>query len=141
MQNIIVAYDFSAHSDKALAIAVTIARQFKAKLWLIHVADPEPGFIGYKVGPLSVREQVAYELRDEHKKLHEIAEKYSDQSVEITPIFVQGPIIDTIFDQAEKVDADLIVAGHKGKSKLESALIGSVSRQLVERLRTPILIC
>ena len=45
INTILVAYDFSVHSDRALESAITIAKKFDAKIWLIHVAEPEPDFV------------------------------------------------------------------------------------------------
>ena len=40
IKSILVPLDFSIASRKALAYAVTFARQFKAKLTLLHVVEP-----------------------------------------------------------------------------------------------------
>ena len=62
MKNIVAAIDFSERSEAVLRIASDHARAFEAHLWLVHVAAPEPGFVGYDGGPQSVRDNVAFGL-------------------------------------------------------------------------------
>lgn len=141
LKSILVAYDFSDYSDKALECAIMLAKVFEARIWLIHVADPEPDFVGFGAGPDAVRKNVANELKDDHRRLQLIAEGIEDNDIQITPISIQGSIVETINAQAQKLDADLIVIGHKGKNKLETALIGSVSKQIISSTSRSVLVC
>lgn len=46
----------------------------------------------------------------------------------------------TILDEAEAVDADLIIVGSRGLSGVKSLLLGSVSRAVLQRARLPVLV-
>jgi len=50
MQNILVAIDFSPISQTVLDAAAKLARSLGSKLWVLHVAAPEPDFVGYDPG-------------------------------------------------------------------------------------------
>ena len=66
---LLVAIDFSDNMDTVVAQARTIAEALAAKVWLVHVADPEPAFVGYDVGPQYERDAVAEKFRQEHSAL------------------------------------------------------------------------
>lgn len=64
--NILVSLDISESSDKVVAAASKLAQAMSAKLYLMHVAEPEPDFIGYGIGPQTVRDSVSEEFHKEH---------------------------------------------------------------------------
>lgn len=141
MENLLIASDFSEHSAKALELGVQIAEKFNAHIWLLHICEPEPDFVGYKAGPNVVREQVAKEFHNEHKELQSLADKYRSKAVQITPLVIQGSTVEKILEQAQKLDADLILVGASGKGKIESVLIGSVSKKILQQANIPVLLC
>jgi len=53
---------------------------------------------------------------------------------------VQGKAWRTICDMADEVDAAMVVLGARGLSRVESALLGSVSQAVVVHARRPVLI-
>jgi nucleotide-binding universal stress UspA family protein len=55
MDNILVPLDFQEATLDVLDHASLLAQSLSAKLWLVHVGDPDPDFVGYGVGPQSVR--------------------------------------------------------------------------------------
>ncbi len=141
MKNILVAYDFSDDSNKAVQQAIIIAEKFHSHIWLLHVADPEPEFIGFESGPHTTRDQVALELRTEHKELQKTAALLKNSYENITPILVQGSTVETILSQADKTNSDIIFIGSKSKNTLETIFIGSTSEQVVKRAKKTIMIC
>ncbi len=67
--NILVAIDLSDVSQKILENAKTLALALSTKVWLLHVAEPEPDFVGYRAGLQSVRDQVAHKFHEERDEL------------------------------------------------------------------------
>jgi nucleotide-binding universal stress UspA family protein len=55
MKQILAALDLSAVSDAVVDRAVSIARAFTARLVLLHVAAPDPDFVGFEAGPRTTR--------------------------------------------------------------------------------------
>lgn len=141
MNNLLVAYDFSGDSDKAAQLAIKLAERFDAHVWMLHVVEPEPEFVGFKAGPGVVRGQVAQEMRKEHQELQLVTNKLKEVYSQITPIAVQGPTVDTILSQAEKLKAEMIFIGSRGKNKIETILLGSVSEKVVHRSSKPVVVC
>ena len=53
---------------------------------------------------------------------------------------LSGDAADEILSYAELIDADLVVLGSRGRGALVSALLGSVSQEVVHRARQPVLV-
>lgn len=140
MERIIAGVDFSPVSDAVVNRAASIARAFAARLVLLHVAAPDPDFVGFDVGPQSVRDARARELRDEHRELQRRADDLRERGIDVEALLVQGPTVDTILGKAAHLDADLLVLGSHGHGALHRALVGSVSEGVLRRGLLPVLI-
>lgn len=137
---ILAAIDLSTASDKVLTAVRQHAGQATAELWLLHVAEPDPAFVGYEPGPQTVRDQVAHKFRKEHEKLHEHAETLRASGIKTTPLVVQGPTSETILKEGEKLNVDLIVVGSHGRGALRQMLVGSASEGVIRGTTRPILV-
>jgi nucleotide-binding universal stress UspA family protein len=140
MKNILVTIDFDKKEQFIIDKAFQLAEKFKSKLWLIHIAAPDPDFVGYDVGPQYIRDSRASELRNEHKLLQEYANSIEGKGVDAEGLLIQGATIEMIMEEAEKLHVDLIVTSHHERSFLYKAFIGSVSRQIIEKSKIPVLI-
>ncbi len=140
MKTILAALDFSAVTDDVIARAAEIAEAFGAALWLLHVAAPDPDFIGYEPGPQSVRQSVAAELHDVHRRLQDHSAELRARGIDCTALLVQGSTPETIVREGDRLDADLIVLGSHGHGLLRRALLGSVSEHVLHNARRPLLI-
>ena len=136
--NLLVAVDFSDPTDRILRVATRLAQSLDACVWVVHAAEPEPDFVGYDVGPEVVRDQVAKELRDEHRRLQECTNQLREAGVEAKAILAQGPTVETLLHMADKQDADLIVVGSHGRGMVAEILLGSVSQGLIRAGRWPV---
>jgi len=140
MQAILVPVDFSAASDETVQLAAQLAGAFAVPVWLLHVAQPDPDFVGYDVGPPNVREQVAGEMRDTHSHLQQYSAQLRERGIEATALQVQGATVETILREAARLGADLIVLGSHGHGALRRALLGSVSEGVLHGARCPVVI-
>ena len=114
LQNILVAVDFGDGDQTLLDSALQMAQKFNAKIWIVHVAAPDPDFVGYEPGPQYIRDSRANDLKNEHKTLHAYAEQLQNAGMEAEGLLIQGQTVETILDEAVKLKADLFVAGtHK----------------------------
>ncbi len=134
----LVAVDFSDPTEQILKVATRLATSLDASVWLVHVAEPEPDFVGYDAGPDVVRDQVAKELRDEHRSLQELADRMREAGVDTTAVLVRGPTVETLLATAEKQGSDLIVVGTHGRGMVGEMLLGSVSQGLIRARRCPV---
>lgn len=138
MARVLAAIDFSPPSERVLASAAQLCRAFGAELWLLHVAPPDPEFVGYEAGPQSVRDAVAARLADEHGKLGALAAQFSD--VDVHPLMVQGVAAERILDHAARLKIDWIVLGSHGHGALYQLVVGSVAEAVLRKATVPVVL-
>ncbi len=140
MKNILVPLDLSAISGRVLDVATELAQRMNVKLWLVHVAAPEPDFVGFDVGPGSVREIRADELRKEHVDLQRLASDLVNRSIQCEALLVQGPTSDTLLSMITRLNADMVVMGSHGHGALYKTFVGSISEQVLSKSPVPVVI-
>lgn len=138
--NILVAVDLSAATARVIQVAERIARPMSGKVWVLHVAEPEPDLVGYDAGPEVVRDQVAHELRDEHRAVQAHAETLRTAGIEATALLVRGPIVETVLEEAKRLEADLLIVGSHGFGAIYDLLVGSASRGILKDTDIPVLV-
>jgi nucleotide-binding universal stress UspA family protein len=133
-RNILVAIDGSDQSRAALDHAAELARDQNARLTLITVVAPVPA--GAAVGSAQVaplREENYHEVLDE-------AVAVVPQDVGVVKILAHGKPASEIAERVEGGDFDLVVMGAHGRGRVGDAVIGSVSREVLHRVHTPVLL-
>lgn len=140
MRHILVPIDFSRVTSAVIDQAAALAERFDAEIALLHVAAPDPDFVGYDAGPETVREHVAADLRSEHRELQSIAETLRARGLRAHAVTVQGSTVEAILERAERIRADLIVIGSHGHGAIYRALVGSVSEGVIRASRCPVLL-
>jgi len=141
MKTILAATDFSDVSDEILEKASELAQKFSAHLWILHVAAPDPDFVGYEVGPQHVRDWRANTLKKERRFLQEKADELEkEMGIEVTPLMAQGPTADTILKEATDLKADLIVLGSHGHGALYDLIVGTVTEAILKSSKFPTLV-
>jgi len=140
MKNIIVALDFRENSGLLIDQAASIAKAFNAKIWLIHTANDDPKFIGFKVGPQYIRNLKAEELREEHSMLQKLSDELNKGGITSEGLLISGKAVEAILDEAKQLKADLIVVGHHSQSLLSQALMGDTSSEIIRKSGIPLLV-
>lgn len=139
IKNILVAVDFDDRSEVLLNYATAFAGKFDAQLWIVHIAAPEPQFVGYDVGPEYIRDMRAEDLRDEHRFLQKMAASIRDKGVKAEALMIQGPTVQTLLDELNKLEADLLVAGSNQHGFLYRAFAEDTSAELQKQCKIPML--
>ena len=137
--NYLVALDFSHSTTPVLQTVANLAIKKKDKIWLIHVAQPNPALAGYEAGPDVVRGQVAEEYKREHKEIQRQAGRLREDGYDVTALLIRGPVVKTILAAAKKHQADMIVMGSHGHSAVYQILVGSISEGVLHRAPCPVL--
>ena len=140
MKHILAAVDFSDLTDRVVAQSADLAQTFGARVTLLHVAAPNPEFIGLKVGPQTVRDARAKELHAEHDDLHARAEGLCQRGLDATALLIEGATVDTILEEVERLECDTIVIGTHGHGALYQAIFGSVRDGVVHQATCPVVV-
>ena len=137
---ILVALDLSPITDKVVQEVKKIALKTDPKIWIIHVVAPDPDFIGYEVGPKTERDFIAKKFHEKHIALQDIAKKMNADGLKVTPLLLQGPTVQSILEEADDIDADMIITGSHGHGVMYNIFIGSISKEVLKHSTRPVLI-
>lgn len=154
-QKILVPYDGSKFSDKALENAIGIAKMSgqNTELILLHVTPYIPIPLTFerpvyyaKTGKSIPLTQYIEELTKEMEEnastmMDEVKKKYTDKEIKIENVLLHGYPPEKIIEFANEQRVDLIVIGSVGLSGFSRVkALGSVSRNVSERASCPVLI-
>lgn len=149
-QRILVPYDGSKYSKKALTHAAQIAKSDDAIIYLCSVITTQsvapPGALLGLVKEAShgtLQKRLISSAKVQMEKEHDEQIKYCNKIGvrAFSKILVSGNIAQEILDVARKKSSDLIVVGSQGLhgvAKLKS--LGSTSRKISENASCPVLI-
>ena len=140
MKTILVAIDFSDCTEDVIKCAMEFAHAFRAELALVHVAAPDPDFVGYDAGPQSVRDQLAHQFHREHRDLQAIEGTLKNQEIPCRSLLIQGVTVEKIVEETKRLDVGLIIMGSHGHGALHNLLVGSVTEGVIRKTCCPILI-
>jgi len=138
--NLLVAVDLSPASERIIDAARRVAEATGARVHVLHVAEPEPDFMGFEAGPEVVRDQLVAEYRREHQAVQALAEKLRDRGIEAKGLLIRGPTAAATIREAERLDAALIVVGSHGRSAIYDVLVGSYSADILRKSHIPVLV-
>ena len=129
-KKVLVAYDGSEKAHDAFRFALEMAvncPDASTKLVVVSVAQmPEP--MDYvEMNPGAIMDGITKYYEDLFKGLKSEAEK---KGVKIDTKVIAGHPADMVVKYAQENGCDMIVIGHRGRSKVADWLLGSVSRRV-----------
>lgn len=136
--NLLVALDLTAIDEAVLSEAVALARSLDAGLILLHVAAPDPEFIGYRNDPEALRDQTAEHMRREHRALQSLADRVREQGVSCKALLIQGETVEAIVGEAARIGARVIVLGTHSRGLLRRVALGSTSEGVLRAADRPV---
>jgi nucleotide-binding universal stress UspA family protein len=133
---ILNANDGSDHADKALSLALRLARQNGAELHMVCVEEiPSlPEFIE------EIRETTAVAGRRFHKVVQSARGRAEQERLVLHSHVLAGHPVHTIVELAGRLPADLLVIGARGHSALYERMIGSRADRIVQLAPCPVLV-
>ncbi|HWE35988.1 MAG TPA: universal stress protein [Isosphaeraceae bacterium] len=133
IKTILVPTDFSESSEHALRMACALARDYEARLVLLHVAPPPivGGTLAVPVDPRYYREALDEALaKVEPAELRGRVERH----------LREGDAAAEVLRMAEEKECDLIVMGSHGRRMLGRLLLGSVAEMVMRGSPCPVLV-
>jgi nucleotide-binding universal stress UspA family protein len=139
-KNILSLIDFSDVCDRIITRTGDLAKYYDAKCWLIHVAAPDPDFVGYDVGPQYIRDSRAEVLQKELHQMNAYRDELTALGIECEALLIQGQINPTLMAEIERLEIDLVILGSHGRSKLYDLVVGSVCEYMLRHATLPTLV-
>jgi nucleotide-binding universal stress UspA family protein len=139
VERILVPFDFSEHSEKALRWATGLAEKWQAVVLLFHVV-PTPAYPPIVVESfLDTARLEASLAEDARRRMAEVVGKGGRAVAVRSRVEVGEPFWD-ICRVAEEENVDLIVMGSHGRTGLAHVLLGSVAERVVRHAPCPVLV-
>lgn len=147
IKNILAPTDFSENAQVAFERAYDLARQLKARLYVLHVRDESNLRIAIREGLLDAEStdeqlQAAVERLTEDR-FSKLFADFDRSQVEIEHLSRRGDSDAAIIAYAKEISADIIVIGRRGAGMMYdflSAVLGSVAETLIKKSPCPVLI-
>jgi universal stress protein A len=131
-QQILVPTDFSTFADKALQEGLFLAKQFNARLHLLHVVeDIQQCAADYCLADEFIRQFRTSGVENSQLKLKSELEKYPEaKQVQTTTNVRVGRPEEEILKEEKEKKIDLIVIASHGKTGFLQYLMGSVAERV-----------
>ena len=139
--SILVPFDFSEFSEKALTWGIEMAKQLRGRVLLLHVIpafdSSSPVFSTGAFPIAELQDKLQAEAEDKAKALVAGTDR---QPVVIHTVAVTGDPFQEICRVAADEEVDLIVMGSHGRTGLRHVLLGSVAERVVRHAQCPVLV-
>jgi nucleotide-binding universal stress UspA family protein len=135
-KSLIVAVDGSEGSEAAVDEAIALARDLDGALTFVFVRKAPSPMVGY---PFYER-HVSYDLRRARHTIGDAIERATAAGIECDGEVLEGDAADEVVSLADNRRSDIIVVGSRGHGALAGALLGSVSRAIVQHAGVPVLV-
>ncbi|MFB6205637.1 MAG: universal stress protein [Haloglomus sp.] len=130
---VVIATDGSESAQRAVTVALDLARRFDAVVHALYVVDA--GDI--QGSPDQIRDEMQTALEETGERaLGEIVEQAPG---EVVTSVRRGEPVDEICQYVDEFDADMVATGTRGRHGEHSFLLGSVAEGVVRRCPAPVL--
>jgi nucleotide-binding universal stress UspA family protein len=158
MKRILVPIDFSDATPPVIDLARQLAKGLDAEIHLVHVreliAAAAPGALGYGLAgmpelapmsgvPVPVFDPIPQSIpedEDQKSKLAQWQREIAQEGIKVSLHEPTGKVAEEILNQADVLQADLIVMGTHGHGAMYNLLVGSATKGVLKHSRRPVLL-
>jgi nucleotide-binding universal stress UspA family protein len=135
-KNILLATDFSQASVAALPHALTIAAQYRSKLFVAHVICPEFRDL---LPSDTTTTMIQHARVFTEQKLEPLLSAVRQKGISCQSLIGEGAIWDVLLDMIQQNRIDLIIVGTHGRRGLRKLLLGSIAEEVFRMAPCPVL--
>lgn len=139
IKTILFPTDFSQGARAAMDHAVSLARDYRAKLILLYVIQDISIAEWYIPSSLSVTDLVEDMQKSAWQEMDKWAAEVSAKVPDSEKMVVRGVPFVEIIRTAKDKNADLIVIGTHGRTGIDHMLFGSTAEKVVRKAHCPVL--
>jgi len=137
IKKVLVPVDFSPPSTQAINHAISLARKFHAKLFLLHVIEPSSALLA--AFPNEGKKLERQRREQAERMLSALVSSEDQDNLDLEIIVKSGEIEPEISSAIREAEADLVVMGTHGRRLLGRWLIGSIAQHMLRKMSVPVL--
>jgi nucleotide-binding universal stress UspA family protein len=138
--NILLAVDLSDATDKVVEAARGVADLTGATIHVFHVVEAGPDYFSGINGIELTQDRIATDFPLEHSRVKTIVDKLVDDGFDASMCLRCGQAVKLALQEADRLEAGLIVVGSHGHGAVFSVLIGSFSTGIIRKSVIPVLV-
>lgn len=139
IKNILFPTDFSKGARAAMDYAISLARDYDARLMLLYVIQDISIAEWYTPSSISATDLVEDMEKGAYKEMDRWAAEAEAEVKNVEKIVVRGVPFVEIIKTAKEKNADLIVIGTHGRTGIDHMLFGSTAEKVVRKSPCPVL--
>ena len=137
IHNVLIATDFSHHSDAALNYGLNFAHRYSAHSEIVYVLPTEEYALAGPEALTAAKDAARRDLLNLKIKLRHSQEFEEDVDYRVS--MLEGPAADCLLEWAREKRIDLIVVGTHDRSGLGKIILGSVAERVFRHSSVPVL--
>lgn len=140
IEKILFPTDFSEHSKNAFCYALSFAKEYGARLYMLHVIEDIQYLANAYMFDVPIMPSFADMEQNRLKEMQEFIDReVTDPEIKIEKVIKRGRPFIEIIQMAREENIDLIVTATHGRGGLEHVLFGSVAEKVVRKAPCPVL--
>ncbi len=139
IDRILCPMDFSEFSVRAYDYAQSLAKHYRARLYVEHVVLPLTTTYPYYPFPEAVNDAYWSVSEQAEGQLRELIKSHTRNGIQPEFVVDRGTVSEAILSFSEKESVDLIVMGTHGRQGVDHLTMGSVAEKVLRKARCPVL--
>jgi nucleotide-binding universal stress UspA family protein len=139
-KTILVPLDGSERAEAILPHVQDLARDYGAKVILLHVIECIHPGAGAEQASIDLWEESEWRAKHAASYLAVLQDKLRDEGIEAWTRVVRGPAVEAIIDAAEREGADLIALAGQDRAGWSEGLYGCVASGVFHQVDWPLLL-
>jgi nucleotide-binding universal stress UspA family protein len=139
IKKILAPTDFSTHAEHALQYAGELAKNLKARMYILHVAEYSNVGGDPDASELLIPNYISELERKGKDRLEQMTLRFRQGGVDAHAVFVAGRAYQDIVRMANELNIDLVVLGTHGRTGFSHLFFGSTAEKVVRMCASPVL--
>ena len=137
IQNVLIATDFSHHSDAAIRYGLAFANLYGAQTEIVYVMPTEDYVLAGPEGLPAAKDAARRDLLEFKSRLRRTGNIAEHTDLHVS--MLEGPVAECLLQWAREKKIDLIVVGTHGRGGLGKVILGSVAEKIFRHSPVPVL--
>lgn len=141
MKNILVAINVAKNAQRLLTQAEELAKSFDAKIWVLHVSEPDPDdYLGLEAGPQFAQDKRVANRKKDADLVEQLTAELRAKGLMAEGLLLKGATAKMVKKAVKDINADILIAGHHKRNYFFQMFVGNIEQDLIQDLNTPILL-